>query len=105
MSSSLEKSSGADVHAQVERVDETTDPDPRNIPELKHETRVVSKKEALSAYMTIAAAAFGLISDGCKYLLHYHCLLRIHTPVYVDQNNLMTMTNVSNASFLACLVY
>ncbi|KAI0931919.1 hypothetical protein AcW1_000807 [Taiwanofungus camphoratus] len=75
MSSSLEKSSGADVHAQVERVDETTDPDPRNIPELKHETRVVSKKEALSAYMTIAAAAFGLISDGY-------------------QNNLMTMTNV-----------
>lgn len=36
----------------------------------------MSRKEALSAYMTIAAAAFGLISDGY-------------------QNNLMTMTNVA----------
>ncbi|KAH9847394.1 MFS Git1p-like glycerophosphoinositol permease [Lenzites betulinus] len=37
--------------------------------------RPVSRKAALSAYMTIAAAAFGLISDGY-------------------QNNLMTMSNV-----------
>ncbi|KAL6310057.1 major facilitator superfamily domain-containing protein [Sparassis latifolia] len=40
------------------------------------ETRVVSRKEALSSYMVIAAAAFGLISDGY-------------------QNNLMTMANVA----------
>lgn len=38
-------------------------------------THVLSRKESLSAYFTIAAAAFGLISDGY-------------------QNNLMTMANV-----------
>ena len=27
----------------------------------------VNPKERLSAYFTIAAAAFGLISDGCEY--------------------------------------
>jgi len=43
---------------------------------LNQEPHVMSRKEALSAYMTIAAAAFGLISDGY-------------------QNNLMTMTNVA----------
>ncbi len=35
-----------------------------------------SRKAALSAYMTIAAAAFGLISDGCGYkvlLFNPHC--------------------------------
>ena len=30
------------------------------------EGRIPSSKEALSAYFTIAAAAFGLISDGCE---------------------------------------
>ncbi|CAL1695352.1 unnamed protein product [Somion occarium] len=43
----------------------------RNAPKFRHLTR----KETLSAYFTIAAAAFGLISDGY-------------------QNNLMTMSNV-----------
>ncbi|TCD69968.1 permease [Steccherinum ochraceum] len=41
----------------------------------KTQVRVVSSKEKFSAYFTIAAAAFGLISDGY-------------------QNNLMTMSNV-----------
>ena len=49
------------------------DSDPLDIPvisagghadELKAE---VHPKERLSAYFTIAAAAFGLISDGCEY--------------------------------------
>lgn len=33
---------------------------------LKQEAHTLSPKERLSAYFTIAAAAFGLISDGCK---------------------------------------
>ena len=33
---------------------------------LKNDHKAVSRKEQLSAYFTIAAAAFGLISDGCK---------------------------------------
>ena len=37
-------------------------------PQHSHE---VSKKAALSAYMTIAAAAFGLISDGCMCKVSY----------------------------------
>lgn len=35
---------------------------------LKREARPMSNKEKLSAYFTIAAAALGLISDGCKSL-------------------------------------
>lgn len=35
--------------------------------ELKAEAQTLSPKERLSAYFTIAAAAFGLISDGCEY--------------------------------------
>jgi hypothetical protein len=30
--------------------------------------RQVDSKESLSAYFTILAAAFGLISDGCEYI-------------------------------------
>lgn len=30
----------------------------------------LSRKETLSAYFTIAAAAFGLISDGCEATLY-----------------------------------
>jgi hypothetical protein len=33
---------------------------------LRAEAHSMTKKEALSTYFTIAAAAFGLISDGCK---------------------------------------
>lgn len=36
--------------------------------ELPAETHTLTKRETLSAYFTIAAAAFGLISDGCKIL-------------------------------------
>ncbi|EIN14188.1 MFS Git1p-like glycerophosphoinositol permease [Punctularia strigosozonata HHB-11173 SS5] len=43
--------------------------------ELQQDAHVQTRRETLSAYFTIAAAAFGLISDGY-------------------QNNLMTMTNV-----------
>lgn len=38
----------------------------KRVDSLKNDTRVVSRRESLSAYFTIAAAAFGLISDGCK---------------------------------------
>ena len=34
---------------------------------LKNDSQALSAKETLSAYFTIAAAAFGLISDGCKH--------------------------------------
>ncbi|KAF8588658.1 MFS Git1p-like glycerophosphoinositol permease [Ramaria rubella] len=47
---------------------------------LKQEARALSRKENLSAYFTIAAAAFGLISDGY-------------------QNNLMTMANAGLVVF------
>jgi hypothetical protein len=38
--------------------------------ELKCTVRAVNPKERLSAYSTILAAAFGLISDGCEYYDH-----------------------------------
>lgn len=36
------------------------------VAELAHLEAQLSTKEKLSAYFTIAAAAFGLISDGCE---------------------------------------
>ncbi|KAI8980690.1 MFS Git1p-like glycerophosphoinositol permease [Trametes punicea] len=48
---------------------------PRKEAPVKAQSGALSRKASLSAYMTIAAAAFGLISDGY-------------------QNNLMTMSNV-----------
>jgi hypothetical protein len=36
------------------------------VPELRVGKQVTTTKEKISAYFTIAAAAFGLISDGCK---------------------------------------
>lgn len=59
-------------------------------------------KEKRSAYFTIAAAAFGLISDGCEYLdlncLSYSILILLHCQI--DQNSIMTMTNVNADSSL-----
>ena len=62
------------------------------VQDLKNDSKAVSRKERLSAYFTIAAAAFGLISDGCKSSLSRieFSLLRKCS----DQNNLMTMSNV-----------
>jgi hypothetical protein len=34
--------------------------------QLKAEAHTLTAKETVSAYFTIAAAAFGLISDGCE---------------------------------------
>jgi hypothetical protein len=36
------------------------------IPDPGKRTNTMTAKEKISAYFTIAAAAFGLISDGCK---------------------------------------
>ena len=36
------------------------------VPDLGKQANIVTTKEKISAYFTIAAAAFGLISDGCK---------------------------------------
>ena len=63
----------------------------------------MSKKKALSPYFTIAAAAFGLISDGCRFIFNY---LKYKFDLFqrrnlLDQNNLMTMANVVTASVLA----
>lgn len=47
----------------------------QEVAELAHPEVQLSTKEKLSAYFTIAAAAFGLISDGCEYdctELHAH---------------------------------
>jgi hypothetical protein len=41
------------------------------IPDLGKQANIVTTKEKISAYFTIAAAAFGLISDGCKSESHY----------------------------------
>jgi len=62
----------------------------------------MSRKQALSPYFTIAAAAFGLISDGCRFIFNnlkydFYSFQRRH----LDQNNLMTMANVVTASVLA----
>ena len=35
---------------------------------LKKEAHTLTSRESLSVYFTIAAAAFGLISDGCELL-------------------------------------
>lgn len=39
---------------------------------LKAEAHTSTAKEKLSAYFTIAAAAFGLISDGCNQCSSFH---------------------------------
>lgn len=39
----------------------------------KAEAHILTAKETISAYFTIAAAAFGLISDGCKQLWVHGC--------------------------------
>lgn len=63
----------------------------------KHTT---TTREKMSVYFTIAAAAFGLISDGCEshhqsYSIRRRGVLGADGPnPYIDQNNLMTMTNV-----------
>jgi hypothetical protein len=36
------------------------------VPDLGKLANIMTAKEKISAYFTIAAAAFGLISDGCK---------------------------------------
>lgn len=37
---------------------------------LKATAHKLNEKESLSAWVTIIASGFGLISDGCKFLLH-----------------------------------
>jgi hypothetical protein len=61
--------------------------------------QATTTKEKISAYFTIAAAAFGLISDGCKSHMGYQqiqrCVQNWRYKNVQDQNNLMTMTNVN----------
>jgi hypothetical protein len=59
----------------------------------RKEVRPMSNKEKLSAYFTIAAAALGLISDGCMKII-FIVIPTNATAFTVDQNNLMTMANV-----------
>ena len=59
----------------------------------------LTSKEMLSATFTIAAAACGLISDGCECLLAFTYSReyeRLPTSPFPDQNNLMTMANVGS---------
>jgi hypothetical protein len=55
---------------------------------LKHEAHDLNTRERLSAYFTIAAAAFGLISDGCQYHLHSALIAanRLHRPEQLDDH-------------------
>lgn len=60
------------------------------------ESPTINPKERLSAYFTILASAFGLISDGCEFLVAFLSINNLITSSFVpDQNNLMTMSNVS----------
>ncbi|RPD64897.1 MFS Git1p-like glycerophosphoinositol permease [Lentinus tigrinus ALCF2SS1-7] len=74
MASSEDKVAADTTVATVGYEGDAKQQDERTAP-AKAQQPVQSRKAALSAYMTIAAAAFGLISDGY-------------------QNNIMTMTNV-----------
>ena len=58
-------------------------------------------KQHWSAYFTILAAAFGLISDGCKRPASSFSLILLLIFECTDQNNLMTMANVRTQ---ACLI-
>lgn len=42
---------------------------------LKPAAYTLSRKQTLSAYFTISAAAFGLISDGCKLRTAMHVVI------------------------------
>lgn len=51
---------------------------PRNISvdayeaNLKATAHKLNEKESLSAWLTIIASGFGLISDGCNFIFHAH---------------------------------
>lgn len=60
---------------------------------LRNDSKALTRKEKLSAYFTIAAAAFGLISDGCRFSATAH-RIAASADRRPDQNNLMTMSNV-----------
>lgn len=51
-------------------------------PEVAELEAQLSTKERLSAYFTIAAAAFGLISDGCEYNRAELLFLYLNVRVY-----------------------
>lgn len=57
-----------------------------------------SRKQRLSPYFTIAAAAFGLISDGCESKTSRLVIRKSFQQCSLDQNNLMTMANVTVTS-------
>lgn len=62
----------------------------------------LSRKSQLSPYFTIAAAAFGLISDGCEIytFVSFVCKCTHFSSIFQDQNNLMTMANVGTATYV-----
>jgi hypothetical protein len=60
---SNEKSGGLKA-SEVEKMSYSSDEKP------------LTRKQILSPYFTIAAAAFGLISDGCKFLNGFVILLQ-----------------------------
>jgi hypothetical protein len=50
----------------VKQVELTTTEDVQVVQDLQVGKHTTTTKEKISAYFTIAAAAFGLISDGCR---------------------------------------
>lgn len=70
MSPVLEKSNSLDngtVEKHVNNERAKIVPVEARVKELEAGPQSTSRLESLSAYFTIAAAAFGLISDGCWY--------------------------------------
>ena len=76
---------------------------PRNISVDAYETNLketahkLNEKESLSAWLTILASGFGLISDGCNFYILCSRRNQLNSRV-PDQNNLMTMSNVGHLS-------
>ena len=57
---------GFDIVTSKSKAPETQVSVDERIEGLKSDSKAQTRKERLSAYFTIAAAAFGLISDGCE---------------------------------------
>ena len=62
---------GIPAHERKDELDEKRQGDGHSVPVVakyrEEQSNFQERRESLSAYFTIAAAAFGLISDGCEY--------------------------------------
>lgn len=68
MSSYCDMASPKLKHANSDDSEENVVSIDQRVRDLKTNTSAVDRRESMSAYFTIAAAAAGLISDGCESL-------------------------------------